>query len=110
MNLFYVRSIILLGALAAVAGIGLSLKEWGAANEREKVALAAAAAAEKKYAESNRISTALQAQLQQYQNDDQKMKEDRDAQIAKNGVFAACKLPDSSVQLYNAIDSDSAAR
>lgn len=110
MELVYFRGLLVLGMVAALGGAMLALTQWGAVREREKTALAAAAAAEAKYEQAYRISSELQAQLQRQQADNQKLKEDLDEQIAKNGVYAACKLPVDGVRLYNQALASAATR
>lgn len=87
--------------LAVVSGIW-GIKKWGALEEQNRIALDDAKVARAQYDKQFQIASNLEKQLGQFQADNQKLKDDLDAEIAKNGVYRACRVPDDGVRLYNA--------
>jgi len=110
MNVWIFRLILVLGVLGGAYGAILAIKHWGAVEEREKIALADKAKMEEKWAESFNLSSALEKELAARDAANQKLKEDLDAEISKNGVYAACRLPADGLRLYNAALAGSPAR
>lgn len=105
-NIWYFRAALMLGVLAGFYGI----YRMGAVDEQAKIALQDKAAIEKKWEEAFKLSSDLEKQLAAQRETNEKLKEDLDDEIAKNGVYRACVVPADGVRLYNAAVSGAPAR
>lgn len=102
MSIWIFRGLIVIGVIAAGFGIVLVVKHWGASEERIKIALQDKAALEQQYNKQFLLSTELQKQLADFRTFNQQLKDDLDAQIAKNSIYRTCGVPDDGVRTYNA--------
>lgn len=102
MSIWYFRIALVLGVIAAAFGTVEVIKHWGAVRERERTALADAKTAREQYDKQFQLSTELETQLAQIRAANEKLKDDLDAEIAKNRAYRDCIVPVDGVRLYNA--------
>jgi Tfp pilus assembly protein PilO len=101
-NIWTLRIGFLIAILGGIVAVGFALYAKGAAEEREKIALADAKVAQEQYDKQFKLSTELEKNLAQIRADNDKLKDDLDVEIAKNRAYRDCIVPVDGVRLYNA--------